>query len=66
MSLNKKKVLLIITELLVGSGSAIGSSTMSIFNPSTGVVLTSSTAFLTSVAILITDEYISKLKKKIY
>ena len=61
-SLNKKKVLLIITEILVGSGSAISTSTMSLINPSIGIVLTSSTALLTSLAILITNEYISKLK----
>ena len=61
-SLNKKKILLIITEILVGSGSAIGTSTMSLINPSIGVVLTSSSALLTSIAILITNEYISKLK----
>ena len=61
-NLNKKKVLLIITEILVGSGSAISTSTMSIINPSIGIVLTSSTALLTSLAILITNEYISKLK----
>ena len=61
-SLNKKKILLIITEFLIGSGSAISTSTMSIINPSIGIVLTSSTALLTSLAILITNEYISKLK----
>ena len=61
-SLNKKKVLLIITEILVGSGSAISTSTMSLVNPSIGIVLTSSTALSTSLAILITKEYISKLK----
>ena len=61
-SLNKKKVLLIITEVLIGSGSAISTSTMSFINPSIGIVLTSSTALLTSLAILITNEYISKLK----
>ena len=32
-SLNKKKILLIITENLIGSGSAIGSSAMSLINP---------------------------------
>ena len=63
-SLNKKKVLLIITEILVGSGSAIGTSTMGLINPSIGLVLTSSTALLTSLAILITNEYISKLKQR--
>ena len=61
-SLNKKKVLLIITEILIGSGSAISTSTMSLLNPSIGIVLTSSTGLLTSLAILITNEYISKLK----
>ena len=61
-SLNKKKVLLIITEIIVESGSAIDTSTMSLLNPSVGIVLTSSTALLTSVAILITKEFISKLK----
>ena len=61
-SLNKKKVLLIVTEVLIGSGSAISTSTMSLINPSIGIVLTSSTALLTSLAILITNEYISKLK----
>ena len=61
-SLNKKKVLLIITEILVGSGSAIGSTAMSLVNPGAGIIISSSTALLTSIAILITNEYISKLK----
>ena len=61
-SLNKKKILLIVTEYLIGSGSAIGTSTMSLISPSIGVVLTSSSGLLTSIAILITNEYISKLK----
>ena len=61
-SLNKKKILLIITEILVGAGSAIGSSSMALINPGAGIVVSSSTALLTSIAILITDEYISKLK----
>ena len=61
-SLKKKKILLIITEILIASGSAIGTSTMSLINPSIGIVLTSSTALLKSKAILKTDEYISKLK----
>ena len=61
-SLNKKKILLIISEILIGSGSAISTSAMSVINPSIGIVLTSSTALLTSLAILITNEYISKLK----
>ena len=61
-SLNKKKILLIITEILIGGGSAIGTSTMSLINPSIEIIASSSTAFLTSLAILITNEYISKLK----
>ena len=61
-TLNKIKILLIITEILIGSGTAIGTSTMSLVNPSIGIVLTSSTALLTSIAILITNEFISKLK----
>ena len=61
-SLNKKKILLIITEILVGSGSAIGSSAMSMINPGAGIIISSSRALLTSIAILITNEYISKLK----
>ena len=61
-SLNKKKVLLVITKILIGGGSAIPISAMSLINPSVGVVLTSSTALLTSLAILFTNEYVSKLK----
>ena len=61
-SLNKKKILLIITENLIGSGSVVSTSTMSLINPSIGILLTSSTALLTSIAILVTNEYISKLK----
>ena len=61
-SLNRKKVLLIITEILVGSGTAISSSAMSIISPGPAIVISSSTALLSSIAILITNEYISKLK----
>ena len=61
-SLNKKKILLIITEILVGSGSVVGTSAMSLINPGAGIVISSSASLLTSIAILITNEYISKLK----
>ena len=61
-SLNKKKILLIITEILVGSGTAISSSPMSMINPGAGIIISSSAALITSIAILITNEYISKLK----
>ena len=65
-SLNKKKVLVIIKQISLGSRSAISTSTMSLINPSIGIVLTSSTAFLTSKAISITNEYISKFKITIF
>ena len=61
-NLNKKKVLLITTEILVGAGSAVGSSSMALINLGAGTVISSSTALLTRIAILITNEYISKLK----
>ena len=61
-SLIKRRVLLIITEILLGSGSPITTSTMAIINLSIGTVLTSSTALVTSTAILITNEFISELK----
>ena len=47
---------------MIGSGSTIGSSAMSLINPGAGINISSSTALLTSIAILITNEYISKLK----
>ena len=55
-SLYRKKVFLIITETLLGSGSTKTTSTMSLINRSIGIVLTSPTALLTSIAILITNE----------
>ena len=61
-SLNKKKVLLIITENLVGSASTVGTSTMGLINPGAGIGISSSTALLTSIALLITNEYNSELK----
>ena len=60
--MNNKIVLLIITEILVGSASAVGRSTMGLNNPWAGIIISCSTALLTSIAILITNEYISKLK----
>ena len=60
--MNKKKVLLIITENLVRSASTVGTATIGPINPSVGIVISSSTALLTSIAILITNEYISKLR----
>ena len=54
--------MLVITEILIGSGSTVTSSTLSFINPTVGIVISFSTALLTSVAFLITNEYISKLK----
>ena len=62
INLNKKKILLVITELLIGGGSTISSSTLAILNLSASIVISSSAALLTSIAILITNDYISKLK----
>ena len=51
--LNKKKVLLIVTEILVGSLSAVGSPTMGLINPGAEIIISSSTALLNSFAFLI-------------
>ena len=53
---------MIVTEILVSSAPAVGSSTMGLINPGAGIIISSSTALLTSIAILITNEYISKLQ----
>ena len=55
-SLNKMEVLSIISEALIGSGSAISTSAVSLINPSVGIVLTSSIGLLTSLATLITND----------
>ena len=43
-SCNKKEIFMIVFEILIGSRSAISTSTMSLINPSIGIVLFSSTA----------------------
>ena len=63
-SLDKKKIFLIISEILIGSASTVSSSTLAILNPTAGIFISSSTALLTRVAKLITKEYISEFKKK--
>ena len=47
---------------MIGSGSTFSTSTLGLINPGAGIIISSSTALLTSRAILITNEYISKLK----
>ena len=37
---------------------------MALINPGAGIIILSSTALLTSIAILITNDYISKLKTR--
>ena len=54
--------MLIITESLLGSASNIGPSTIGLNNPGAGINISSSTALLIIIAILIFNEYISKLK----
>ena len=54
--------MLIITENLMGGGSTTTSATLSIIIPSVGTVISSNAALLTSIAFLITNEYISNLK----
>ena len=48
--------------VLVGSASTISSSKMGLIIPDAGNIISSSTALLPSIANLITNEYISKLK----
>ena len=55
--MNKKKDFqLSLDSILIGSGSSITTSTLSLLNPSVGLISTSSTALLTSIAFLITNE----------
>ena len=63
-SLNKKKILLFTTDILIGYASTNSSSTMSLINPGAGNIHSSSTALLTSFPILITYEYYSESKER--
>ena len=54
--------MLTITEILIGVDFTDSSSTLALLNPSFRIIVWSSTALLTSIAILITNEYISNLK----
>ena len=59
-----KNFLLNITENLRGSGSTMSTSTMSLWKPSIGIVVTGSSTLLTSPAILITKKYILVIKMR--
>ena len=61
-SINAKKTLIFIFEKFIAYASTINSSTLVMLNPSAGIMISSSTALLIPVAILITNEYISKTK----
>ena len=63
-TLNEKKIKLFITEFFIGSASTINSSILAILNPSVGFIISSSSPSLTSIAILISNDYISKLKMR--
>ena len=62
-NLNRKKVFMIVSEILIGGvGLSVGSGlTISGLAP-VWIICASSTSFLSSVSTLITNEYISKLK----
>ena len=51
-----------ITGIVIGSASTITSSTLGLINPGAGIIISRSTALLTSIAVLITNEYSSKLQ----
>ena len=53
--------MLIITEILDGSASTVGSSNFGLINPGAGIIISSST-LITSIALLITNDFISKYK----
>ena len=48
----------------MGSASPKSSSTLATLNPSGGIIITSGTTLLASIAILITKEYLSKIKTR--
>ena len=57
---------LIISGFLLGSGSTTTNTNLSLVNPSIAIIIASSTAPLTSLAILIRNEFISKVKFRFY
>jgi len=57
-SLNKKKIVLILIEILIGSTSAKSSSTLSVISPEIAIPIASTSTLLTPLSMLITTEYI--------
>ena len=54
--------MLIITEILFGYASKVKSSTMGLTNSGAGIIMSCGAALMTSMAIIKTNEYISKSK----
>ena len=65
-NLNEKKVYAAVLEILMGaSGLAVGTSlSVTGVGATIGVLIAGASASLTSVAVLITNEYIAKLKMR--
>ena len=60
--MNKEKILLIITEIHVGSATTVGRSTMGLMNPGVCINISSSTDLLTGIAIILTNENFWKIE----
>ena len=60
---SKKKIILNITDKLIGSAWTIISSTLSILIPGVQII-SSSSALLISIAILLTNDYISEIRTR--
>ena len=65
-SLNKKKIYIIVLEILTGSTGVIVGSTLTAtgVGASIGVPIAGASAFIASIATLITNEYLSKQKAR--
>ena len=62
-NLNKKKMFMILSEILIGVGGLSVSSGLTISGIApAGMITTSGISFLTSISTLITNEYFPKLK----
>ena len=57
---------LIITDFSTASSRTIVSSMIFVINPTTAIRTASTSALITSLAVVITNEHISKVKKTIY
>ena len=62
-SLNKKKIFMIVSEILIGGvGLGIGSGKAISGTAPAGIMCAGSSSFLSSISILIVNEHFSKLK----